>query len=353
MRSSNEPPILCSRKRKRKRARARAIAIVAAITAFASSRNASAQQKPVEGFALERLYPSAPGGGWFVMDDLSTRGGLGGAMSLTTGYAHDPLRVATSAGTQRLAVVSDEAFASFGFAATYDRFKLYLDVPMPITIQGQSGAVGAYQLTAPKVAPDTQPDMFGDVRLGFDARILGDPKGAFRLGAGAQLFVPHGNVIRSTYMTDDSARAMGRVLAAGDVGMISYAGHLGVHVRPLDDSPAPGSPRGSELLFGAAAGVRRAMCDDRSMDLVVGPEVFGASAFSSFLSSSATAFEGLLSARVEGTGEETPQPRLKLGAGAGFNDRFGAPEWRVVFGIEIFTRRNVRVREEPPTGDAQ
>ena len=96
------------------------------------------------------------------------------------------------------------------------------------------------------------PDILTDVRIGFDARILGDPKGPFRLGAGAQLYVPSANEDPAEYVTDGTVRAMGRVLFAGDVGMLTYAGQLGAHVRPRDDSPTPGAPQGSELLFGAA-----------------------------------------------------------------------------------------------------
>ena len=53
--------------------------------AVAWSTTARAQQQ-AEGFGVERLYLSAPGGGWFVMDSLDMRGGLGGAMAgLTIG----------------------------------------------------------------------------------------------------------------------------------------------------------------------------------------------------------------------------------------------------------------------------
>jgi hypothetical protein len=48
--------------------------------------------------------------------------------------------------------------------------------------------------------------------------------------------------------------------------------------------------------------------------------------------------ESLLSARVEGTAEEGPQVRVKLGAGPGVNQHFGAPEWRIVLGVELFDR---------------
>src|SRR5580698_4115745 len=118
--------------------------IAVAAAAILSAAPVRAQQQTTPGFALDRLYLSAPGGGWFVMDTLDMRGGLGGAMSLTMGYAHDPLRVRTTDGSQSLAVVADEALVDFGFAATYERFRLYLNFDMPLDVTGQSGVVGSY-----------------------------------------------------------------------------------------------------------------------------------------------------------------------------------------------------------------
>src|SRR5689334_2335078 len=78
----------------------------------------SAQQQ-VQGFALERFYPSAPAGGWFVMDDLNMSGSLGGAVSFTSGYSRNPLQIKNSNGTQQLSAASDEAFVDLGVAGTY------------------------------------------------------------------------------------------------------------------------------------------------------------------------------------------------------------------------------------------
>jgi hypothetical protein len=189
------------------------------------------------------------------------------------------------------------------------------------------------------------PDILTDVRVGFDARILGDPKGPFRLGAGAQLYIPSANEDPAEYVTDGTPRAMGRVLFAGDVGMLTYAGQLGVHVRPRDDSPAPGAPHGSELLFGAAAGARVPNLGHGSTALVIGPEVYGASAFRSLFGTDATALEGLLTTRLEGTADDGPQVRVKLGIGAGLDARFGEPEWRVVFGVELFDHSTDRDKD--------
>lgn len=340
---------------------ARASVALVALAVLSSWTGRAEAQQQAQGFALDRLYLSAPGGGWFVMDTLDMHGGLGGAVSLTTGYAHDPLRVRTSDGSQRLTVVSDEALTDIGFAATYGRFRAYLNFDTPLTVQGQGcppaphdatcGIVGAYQFTAPNsgqaftpsgVNPATAPDAFADARIGFDVRLLGSWRSPLRLGAGAQLFVPSPNTVRSEYLTDGTFRAMGRLLAAGDVGAFSYAGQVGVHVRPMDASPTPGGPAGSELLFGLAAGPKFSVGKNQAMSLVVGPEVFGETAFRSFFGSSATGVEGLLGGRLEGNADDGGQLRVKLGVGGGLDARFGAPEWRMVLAVELFDRHGDR-----------
>src|ERR1700757_2624765 len=103
---------------------------------------ADAQQQPA-GFAVERFYQSAPGGGWFIMDDLNISGRLGGAISLTSGYARNPLVITGPDGKQKLAVVSQEAFLDIGGAVTHDRFRGYFDVPMPLLVTGTSGTLGS------------------------------------------------------------------------------------------------------------------------------------------------------------------------------------------------------------------
>src|ERR1700682_4786991 len=212
---------------------------------------AVAQQQP-SGFAVERFYPSAPGAGWFVMDDLDMSGGLGGAVSLTSGYAHNPLVVIAPDGKQRLALVTQEAFFDIGGAVTYNRFRGYFNFPTPILGTGMSGTLGPYQFTTPSVSLGTNPDTVSDPRIGFDVRLLGRPGSLIRLGTGAQLILPSGN--RADYITDARYRGMFRFLAAGDSGAFTYAGQLGVHVRPLNDAPVPGSPNGNEFLFGVSGG---------------------------------------------------------------------------------------------------
>jgi hypothetical protein len=145
--------------------------------------------------------------------------------------------------------------------------------------------------------------------------------------------VPAGT--RDEYVSDETFRAMFRALFAGDAGAFTWAAQLGVHFRTFDDWPTPGSPAGPELLFGAAAGARLPI--GKRNVFVIGPEVFGETALRHFFGPT-TGVEALLSARIEGTADAIPQLRVKVGAGAGLDPHFGAPEWRLVFAVELFGR---------------
>ncbi len=287
-------------------------------------------QLQAPGFAVERLYQSAPGAGWFVMDDLAISGGLGGAVSAASGYERNPLIVTSPGSKQKLAVVSQEAFLDIGGAVTYNRFRGYLNLPMPLLVTGKSGTLGGYQFTAPAVSLGTNPDTISDGRLGFDARLLGQPGSHLRLGAGTQLIFPSG--ARADYVSDARYRAMFRFLAAGDAGAFRYAGQLGFHLRPLDNAPVPGSPNGNEFLYGIAGG--RSFAGPTGWAVIVGPEIFGQTAVHSFFSGE-TGTEALLTGRLEQTGTGH-RLRFKLGMGHALQQDFGSAQWRVVYAVELF-----------------
>jgi len=291
-------------------------------------------QQQAKGFAVERFYPAPSGSGWLVMDDLDMNGRLGGAMGLTTGYAVAPLEVAS--GSQRLTIVSRQAFVAFGAALTHERWRFFLNLDAPIVVRGHSGTVGSVQYTAPDVTLGSHPDALSDARLGAEMRFYGDPGGVLRLGMSLELLAPTAQ--RSEYLTDDTFRGMVRALGAGDAGRLSYATQVGVHVRPLDDGGVPGSARGSELLLGAAAGAQFALGSRGRWALILGPEIYAASALGSLFGSSTTALEGILSTRVEGTQRKGRQLRIRLGAGAGLKSEFGAPKARFVLAVEYFNR---------------
>ncbi len=306
--------------------RATAPALAIAIATAAASTPAIA-----DGFAVERLRLAPPGAGWIALDSLDMRGGLGGAVALSGGYARAPLRVD---GTP---VVANQAFADVAASVTWDRFRAHLGLTSPLRVSGRSTGVGAARIEAPDVSLGRHPDTLSDARVGASARLLGGPAGGFRLGASAELRVPSGD--RVDYVTDGTYRGVILSSFAGDHGALTYAGQLGVHLRPLDVPSIPGGPRGSELLFGLAVGARLPFGPTA---IVVGPEVFGETALRSAFGAQSTGVEGLLSLRVEGTAEDGPQLRARVGVGAGLDPRFGAPEWRMVFGVELFGRTGHR-----------
>jgi hypothetical protein len=309
----------------------RILPVLAAAVLWTSTASA---QTAVQGWAVERFYPAPAGAGWLVMDDLDLWGGLGGALSLTTSYAYRSLHPTAAGGGQGQLVIEDQMFVNVGAAITYDRFRVTFDVPGPVWTQGNDGVVAGSAFTAPLVDLGRNPDTISDLRLGVDARIFGDPGSAFRLGGSAQLWIPSGT--HPEYDTDGTYRVMAKALVAGDFGGFLYAAHLGVHVRPVDDAPVPDAPRGTELLFGAAFG-RRFLLDEGISSFVVGPEVWGATAFNAFFGTEATAFEGLLSGRYE-VGSGSADLRVKLGAGGGFVPEFGAPAFRAVLSVELVGR---------------
>jgi hypothetical protein len=290
---------------------------------------ANAQQQQ-SGFAVERLYLSAPGAGWFVMDDLDISGRLGGAVSFTSGYARNPLVITDPDSKQTLAVVSEEAFLDIGAAVTYNRFRGYIDFPMPLEVSGTSGTLGPNQFTAPSVSLGTTPDTIYDPRLGVDVRLLGEPGNRLRLGGGAQVIIPCGS--RADYVTDARYRGMFRFLAAGDAGAFNYAGQLGIQVRSLNEAPVPDSPNGNEFLYGISGG--RKFLWPNSWALVAGPEIFGETAFHASSNGEAGS-EALLTGRFEHTGTGR-NLRIKVGAGHALVQNFGAAQWRIVFGVELF-----------------
>ena len=264
------------------------------------------------------------------MDDLNADGAWNVAIALTSGYARSPLVVTSADGTRRLAVVAAQSFVDVGVAATCRRYRVYLDLPMPLLVSGNSGTVGPYQFSAPSVDLGSHPDTIADPRLGFDMRIFGSPGAVLRLGVGAQFIVPSGD--RADYLTDGTPRAMVRFLAAGDRDGFSYAGQLGFHARSLDDAPVSGAPVGNEVVFGIAAG-RRFTIGSRWTS-VVGPEVFGEAALRS--ATSTTGVEGLLTMRFEQVGVNRGV-RFKVGAGRGLDQHVGVPAWRMVVGAELFS----------------
>lgn len=69
--------------------RARGRQLAAAVFLLGCVAPMADAQQQASGFAVDRFYQSAPGGGWFDMDDLDMTGPLGGAICAITGRNGD------------------------------------------------------------------------------------------------------------------------------------------------------------------------------------------------------------------------------------------------------------------------
>jgi len=279
------------------------------IDAFAQSRT---------GFAVNRFEPAERGSPYFVLDALDLRGD--GAAGVMLDYAYKPLVIYDAAGEERAALVRHQTFVHLGGSLVLaHRLRLSVDAPVAIYQDGEAAVVGGEPLSA-ATAP-----AFGDLRLAADVRLFGQHGQPLVLAAGARVWLPTG--LRSQFTSDGSARVAPQVLGAGVLGPFAWAARLALVYRSRDDAYA-GRSLGSEL-FGAVGGGWRGL-DGR---LMVGPELFGSSAFTgnaTFLGKRSTVVEWTFGAHYDVIG----RVRVGAGMGGGLGHAFGAPLLRALFSLE-------------------
>jgi OOP family OmpA-OmpF porin len=282
--------------------------------ALASSRLAGAQ----EGFALDRYEPSERGSDWFANESLDLRGHARPSLGFVLDYAHQPLVAYDSDGNEAATVVQTQFFAHLGGAIVlWDRVRMGLNVPVLLLGAGD-------RVITPEGDFATNEGLaLGDPRVGADVRIAGMYGSPFSLAIGTQVFIPAGG--QDAYVSDGTVRLRPRLMAAGDVGPLTYAGQVGFHYRPHDATFA-GTDLGSELTFSAAAGVRLL---DRS--LILGPELMG----STLLTDQHTPLELLFGGKYA-FGPRADDFRIGAAAGPGLDQGLGTPEVRVLASFEWF-----------------
>jgi OOP family OmpA-OmpF porin len=128
-------------------------------------------------------------------------------------------------------------------------------------------------------------------------------------------------------MGDGAARLDGRLEAAGDIDILTYAVRVGAEYRSLEDTIG-GTPIGSQVLFGAAVGLRLA---DRAF--IIGPEVYGSTVVSNgaaVFALKSTPVDGILGAHY------TIARDFRLGAavGPGLSRGYGSPVVRWMASLE-------------------
>jgi outer membrane protein OmpA-like peptidoglycan-associated protein len=273
-----------------------------------------------QGFQLDQFDPAERGSDWFSVESLDLRGSLRPAIGVVMDGAYRPLVIYAPDGRVRASVVRDQVFAHPGASLVlWERLRVGFDLPIAVYQDGHAGALNGVTYFPPETPS------IGDLRLGADLRLVGIYGEPFTLALGARVYVPTGQ--RDNYTGDGTARIDGRLEAAGDLGVFTYAARVGAEYRNLQDTIG-GSPLGSQLLFGAAAGFR---AFDRA--LIVGPEVYGATIISSgdaVFATRSTPVDAVFGVHYTFLRDL----RLGGGVGPGLTRGFGSPEVRWLASLE-------------------
>lgn len=286
---------------------------------LAKTEGVAHAQQTATGFAVDKFEPSERGSDWFTNESLDLHGHVRPAIGIVADYQYRPLATYDANGDLRCSIVRNMLALHAGGAVTlFDRLRLSLNLPLIAYVDGHGDRLPGGTFYPPP--PDEQ--AIGDLRFAADVRLLGQYGDVFTLAAGGQVWAPTGS--QEAYTSDGDWRLQPRALAAGDIGMFTYSARLGLNYRGRQDSFA-GSSLGSELAFGAAAGLR--LADHK---VTVGPEIRGTTVLDDAFATRATPLKGLLGAHYS----PIEQVRFGAGVGTGLTRGYGAPEARVLFGIE-------------------
>ena len=300
----------------------------AALLSLAFSGRASAQ---VTGFAVDRFEPAERGSQFFVVDSLDLRGSGRPALGAVLDYGYKPLVAYDLAGNERSALVRHQAWLHLGGSLVLaDRVRLAFNVPLAVYQDGDATA-----LNGQTFKPSDKPAI-GDVRLAADLRLVGTKTDPFTLAVGLRAWLPTGP--SEQFAGDGSLRLAPQVLAAGDLGLLTYAARLALVYRGRNDGFG-GTDLGSEMVGAIGAGLKTS--DGR---FVIGPELFASSVFSgtdTFFKTRTTPVEGLLGLHYD----VVPDVRIGAGAGTGFTRGYGAPDFR---GLLSFEWAPAYEKAEPP-----
>jgi outer membrane protein OmpA-like peptidoglycan-associated protein len=290
-------------------------ALSALVLTFAD--DAAAQRT---GFAIDRFEPAERGSQFFVVDNLDLRGAARPALGAVLDYGYKPLVVYDLDGNERSAIVRHQTWVHLGGSLVIaDRLRLGLNVPIAVYQDGDPSS-----LNGETYKPSDKPAI-GDIRVAADVRLVGTKTDPFTLAFGVRAWAPTGP--REQFAGDGSFRVAPQLLAAGDLGVITYAARLALVYRARDESFG-GTELGSEMVGAFGAGVKT--LDGR---FVIGPEIFASSVFTgtdTFFKTRSTPVEGLLGLHYDVTSDV----RIGAGAGTGLTRGYGAPEFRGLFSLE-------------------
>ena len=296
-----------------KRRRGHFAGVALGFTVATSSGPSAAQSR---GFSVAAYEPSDPGSQWFVVDALDRRGHLRPAVGAAVDYAHKPLVIRDSAGTERARLIGHQLFAHLGASVVaFERLRFAFNQPLALYQDGESALVNGEPLRGA-----SQPGV-GDLRLSADARGLGRYGEAVSMAAGLRVWLPTG--LPSQFTSDGTLRVAPGLAIAGESGRVVWAARAALVVRPRDGAYA-GSPLGSQLAGDAGVAVRVGQ-------FRVGPELFARTTLGdTFLTPRGTPADVAL-----GVHYETPSGwRIAAAIGAGLSSGLGTAALRALGAIE-------------------
>ena len=298
------------------RARRAGVAGLLALAALGYARLTEAR-----GFALDRFDSAERGSRFFSADSLDIAGNGRILAGVVGDFAHKPLVLRDQNGDEISPVIDNQFFLNVGAAVTViDRLRFGVNLPV-LVLQDATTVVGP---TGP-VSPSEGAGV-GDLRLAADVRLLGHANDPVTVGLGVRVYLPTGSP--AAFTSDGYVRWLPRAQVAGRVSAFVYSASAGLHFRGTDKDFA-GQPVGSELVFGAAAGV--IALDDK---LVVGPELWASTVYTdgseAFFGRTSTPVEIALGAHVD----VVEGVRLGAGIGPGLSSGMGSPAARYLFSAE-------------------
>ena len=299
-----------------------------------SARPARAQRA----FYLDRVqFGGAPEDGMVTRRPyMSNETRVYGSTALA--YVLNPLRDSTVAADEQVDerienLIEDQVLSYFSAGVEVGgRLAFGLTVPVAWVQSGGDVPIPGSRPPTPSIFPVDTGTALYDVSLEARGLIYEDEGSAFRLGAGAALFVPSGTFSRGG--SDNAVSLYLYGAAEKGFGPLLLAGSLGPHFRPLrgidgDDSRLD---VGSEVRINAAAFF------DFHPRFRVGGELNGMVGIaedengdSTFLEPQATPWEWLGSARMLFGSDSRTYARASLGTR--FTDGYGAPDLRIMVSL--------------------
>lgn len=305
----------------------RQLATVLVSLPCALAARGAAAANTTTGFALDRYHPAGPGSDWFSADSLDFRGKIRPAVGIVADFSDRPLVIRDQNGDELDPIVGNQLYyhVSTSLVLT-ERLRLGASLPLLLHSQGGSGilAEAAGVQNVPIASSDGAG--VGDARLSADVRLAGSAQRGLALSLGGRVFVALGQ--EEQFASDGRARVEGRLAFAGQRGIFAHAAHVGLMLHSEQDDFAA-IPFGSDLTFGAAAGLR--LLGGR---ITLGPEAYGSTVVSDsgrgFFKRATTPFELLLGAKAH----VADAVRLGAAVGAGLTSALGSPALRVLASFE-------------------